>query len=138
MTRLAIVPILTLACCGCSGADYTGIENAGPFDHLLYREKTSPPGVANLSPTEIRIQQGIAIKARISAVDSAGQPLPVLDLQSANSSIFVSERGPSLGNYVFYGVEPGATELLVTSRGYLEASIPVDVVETGEGLEPAP
>jgi hypothetical protein len=98
------------------------------FEHLFYRDVSDAPGDVNLRPREIQLEAGIAVKARVSAMDSEGQAMELLSLESSDPSVFDVELGPELGEFVFFGVSAGAAELDVFSRRHFEASLPVVVV----------
>jgi len=52
----------------------------------------------------------------------------VLSLHTSDDKVFGVERGPKLGRYVFYGVEPGDAELEVSSDGRHVGTVTVHVV----------
>lgn len=101
------------------------------FDHLSFRAMSSAPGVVSLRPLEVRIEQGIAVKARVSALDRDGSPMPLLELFTSNGAVFEVADGPSPGDYVFFGVTPGKAEMDVYSDGRLATSLPVTVAAPG-------
>ena len=120
--------LLALAAVGCVPAE----PEPGAFAHLHYRNVSTAPGSVRLRPLEIEIEQGLAVRARVSAIDDNGEPLPLVDLRSSDPSVFVVELGPMLGEYVFYGVQPGEVEMDIYSDMHFEASVPVTVVDQPE------
>ena len=122
--QLALLALLLGAC-----------DQPGPFRVLSVREQTAPQLAAllpapdvELGATAMRLVDGIAIQARISAIDDDGEPMPVLELLSADPSVFDVTRAPELGRFVFFGASPGTAELLIRSDGHRVGTIPVTVV----------
>jgi hypothetical protein len=111
--------------CACA---LTACSDDPSFDHLHFRNVSSAPGTASLRPTALRLETGIAVKARVSAIGDDGEPLGQLELQSSDTSIFVVDLGPRLGEYVFYGVEEGSAELDVYAERIFQDSLPVTVI----------
>lgn len=99
------------------------------FDYLYFSGQSDPPGEASLRPRDIVLQEGIAIRARVIAVDENGDSMPRLELQSGTRSVFVVDLGPRRGEWVFYGVSAGDAELDVFADGRYQASVPVEVIE---------
>ena len=120
--------LLALAAASCVPAE----PEPSAFAHLHYRNVSTAPGSVRLRPFEIEIEQGLAVRARVSAIDVNGEPLPLVDLRSSDPSVFVVELGPVLGEYVFYGVRAGEVEMDVYSDLRFEASVPVTVVDQPE------
>ena len=112
-----------------------GCESPGDFQRLDVREVTTPslPGSVPGAPSqhlgewELELFEGLAVQARISALDDEGEPLPVLSLRSGDASVFEVTRGVSLGRYVLVGVSAGSAQLEVFSEGKRVGSVPVSV-----------
>ena len=130
--------VLSRSLCSLAGAALLspvllGCADDPTFEHLSFRRVSSAPGLATLRPREIDIEQGIAVKARVSAIGSDGEAMDLLELQSSDSRIFRVDLGPSLGEFVFYGVSRGTAELDVfTNNGVFRASLPVTVFAQDE------
>jgi hypothetical protein len=107
----------------------TDERNDAPFEHLFYRNVSSAPGTVSLRPNEIRIERGLAVRARVTAMGSNGEPLDLLDLSSSDPETFVVDLGPRLGEFVFHGVRPGNAEIDVFSDRNFKGSVPVEVIE---------
>jgi hypothetical protein len=105
-----------------------GCSDDPKFDHLHFRNVSSAPGTASLRPTGVRLEAGIAVKARVSAIGDDGEALGLLELQSSDTSVFVVDLGPRLGEFVFYGVEEGSAELDVYAERIFQDSLPVSVI----------
>ena len=118
---LALVSALTLGC--------HEERSSSTFANLHYRRVSSAPGTVSLRPLEIEIERGLAVRARVSAIGADGEPMDVLELRSSDTSIFVIDLGPELGEYVFYGARAGSAEVDVYSDRKFQASIPATVLE---------
>lgn len=119
------IPALVLSACA----------EPGPFHHLDVRDQTIPgtPFRASRAPdvdlgaTSLRLVDGIATQARVSAIDDADEPMPVLELRSRDPEVFEVTRAPDLGRYVFFGAAPGSSELVIVSDGQQVGTVPVTV-----------
>lgn len=102
-----VTAVLLLA--GCSGE--------GDFDRLRVRDVSTPPSDVKPRPRlegdEILLVEGVALGARVSAMDDEQEPLDLLDLESSDPDVFGVARGPEWGRYVFYGVAEGVATLRV-------------------------
>jgi hypothetical protein len=111
-------------------------EQPGAFRRLDAREVSTPrfhTGMpwaihVELGPSSVRLVDGLAIEARVSALDEDGEPLPVLSLESEKTDVFVVTPGPERGRFVFVGAAPGDSTLLLFSDGRAVGTLPVRVV----------
>ena len=122
MTRLSWALLLF------SVTSLAGCSDDPQFDHLFFRNPSDPPGEINLRPNQIQIEQGIAVKVQVMAIDEDGRAMTPLELRTSDSSIFEADLGPTRGQWVFYGVEAGSAELDVYTDGRYEGTVPVEVL----------
>ena len=99
------------------------------FDRLDYQDVSSAPDTAQLGRNQITVAQGIAVSARVSAIGDDREPLDLLELESEDPAVLGVTRGPTVGTFVFFGVEVGETNVLVISRGEQKGSVPARVAE---------
>jgi hypothetical protein len=127
--------VLALAL-GCACVLLSGCQSPGEYQRLDVREVTSPslpdsatmgPPLQSLGASEIDLFEGLAVQARVSALDDEGDPLPVLSLRSEDPAVFEVTRGVSLGRYIFVGISAGSTRLEVLSEGRRVGRVPVSV-----------
>lgn len=94
-----------------------GCSNPEPgFDHLDYSDVSLAPLEAKLAANEIALPEGIVVKARVRAIDDAGEPMGGVRLRSATPELLDVQRGPD-GTWLFIGVKPGKTHVLVSTDG---------------------
>lgn len=99
------------------------------FTRLHYRRVSSAPGLVSLRDNAITLERGLAVRARVSAIGDDGKPLDLLRLTSNDEAVFRIEKGPRLGEYVFYGPQAGTTEVEVYSDDRFKGSVPVEILE---------
>jgi len=91
--------------------------------------------VVELGARDLTLVEGLAVDARVSAIDEDGEPMPVLELQSEDPAVFDVARGPRLGHWVFVGVAPGEARVAVLSDGRRVGRLPVTVQTQPTGVE---
>jgi hypothetical protein len=100
-----------------------------PFDSLDFSNVSYAPGVVDLRPNEVQMERGMAVRARVSAIGTDGDPLDLLSLESTDTSVFSVDLGPELGEYVFYGTTSGQADLIVYSDRDEVGRVPVEIVD---------
>ena len=105
---------LALVACSCALALACGEPR---FEYLSFAEASDPPIDVQLGENDLVLVEGIAVGTRVSAIDDAGDPMPVLTFESEDPDILGVARGPALGRWVFYGIAPGETRVEVHSDG---------------------
>jgi hypothetical protein len=125
--HLALNLVLGLAATlGCAFEDE---RTRSSFEQLSYRRISSAPGYVSLGPRELILERGLAVRARVSALGDDGKPLPLLSLRSDDPAVFTIERGPRLGEYVFFGPRSGSTDVSVYSDGERVGRVAAQVID---------
>jgi hypothetical protein len=117
--RLALVCCAWAALCACSDAAH--------YRELSFTQASDPPMPVQLDADHVDLVEGVAVSARVSAIDTEGKPMPVLTFKSGDPHVFGVARGPELGHWVFFGVARGKAQLEVDSDGHAVARLPVTV-----------
>lgn len=98
------------------------------FGHLEYRDVSDAPGKVTLGPNSLRFEEGLAVKARVTAIDDDRSPMSDLSLESSDTDVFDVAPGPQPGEWVFLATGSGRATLEVWTDHAHDASLPVEVV----------
>lgn len=104
------------------------LSGCGPtFDHLEFRERTTPPLTVSLLANEVVIPEGIAVAfepipmTQTDAIEDAN-----LDLLSSNEAVLGLDRTID-GAYVIYGASVGVAQVNVFLDGEQVGVVPAKV-----------
>jgi len=98
------------------------------FRRLVYEDVSLAPERVELEPRRIMLTEGIAVRARVIALDSEDHAMRPLELEPDDSSILGLDRGAGQDDFIFYGVSVGTTEIAVVVDGRTEGRVDGEVV----------
>src|SRR5271170_2777172 len=129
-TRLAAAGLLSLSL-GTSFALSVGSLTAGcannSYGHAVVTQQTGDPSAVIDFQTEISIPEGSVASANVQLVAVDGNNISG-SLESQDPSVLLVEAATDNPNvFVFLGVQPGKTTLLVLANGVQVATVPATV-----------
>jgi len=107
-------------------------EDPVRFRRLVYEDVSLAPQLAELEPRRITLTEGIAVSARVIALDSEDHRMAPLELEPDNPSILGVDRGAAEDAFIFYGVSVGQTDVAVVVDGRTEGIVDGEVVAQTE------